>query len=124
MKAIVVAIATVTLSGCATDSYEGAKKDEPVTSALAGEYKIRPNCEKERPDDYSGIALCVRMQTRGLQEVQGFIEEHNIRDGDTTPEAKILAKCSRERQTRDHPDWSGIALCVRMQWRGYKELNP
>ncbi|HKV76578.1 MAG TPA: hypothetical protein VJP02_00465 [Candidatus Sulfotelmatobacter sp.] len=125
MKAMVVAIITIALSGCATDPYDGAQKGEPVTNALAGKDKIiRSTCEKEWVDDYPAIAFCVRTQTRGLREVQGFVEEHNIRDGDTTPEAKIFAKCSREWQSRGNPDWTATAFCLRTQWRGYKELNP
>ncbi len=130
MKAIVVAIATIALSGCATYPYEDARNEDlaaaPVaTSALAGEDKIRPSCEEEWPGDWSAIAFCVERQTRGFRELQRLLEEHNIRDGDTTPEAKIFAKCSREwGNSHGHPDWSAIAFCFERQWRGYRQLNP
>jgi hypothetical protein len=130
MKAIVVAIATIALSGCATYSYEDARKDDieatPIaTSALAGEDKIRPSCEEEWPGDWSAIAFCVKTRTLGFREVQQFLEEHNIRDGDSTPEAKIFTKCTRKwRNSHGHPDWSAIAFCVKTQWAGYRQLNP
>lgn len=130
MKAVVVAIVSIVLSGCATTSNGDTGKDDlaaqPIgTGVLAGEDKIRPSCEKEWADDWSTIALCVRTQARGFREVQRFVEEHSIRDGVTTPQAKIFAKCSREwRTSHGHPDWSAIALCVRTQWAGYTELNP
>ena len=130
MKAIVAAIATIALSGCATYSYEDAQKDDlaatPIaTSALAGEDKIRPNCEEEWPGDWSAIAFCVKRQTRGFREVQGFLEEHNIRDGDTTPEAKIFADCSREwRRSHGRPNWPMLAACFERQLAGYRQLNP
>ncbi len=113
MKAIFVAIATIALAGCTT--YPNI-----ATSALAGEDKIRPSCEEEWPGDWAMIALCVERQTEGFWKVQRLLEEHNIRDGDTTPEAKIFAKCSRERRG----DWSSIAFCFERQWAGYTQLHP
>jgi hypothetical protein len=71
------------------------------------------------------IALCVERQTRGFRDVQRLVEEHNIRNGDTAPEAKIFAKCSREwRSSHGRPDWAMIALCFERQWAGFRQLNP
>lgn len=116
MKAIVVAIATIALTGCATYSYEDAR---------AGEDKIRPSCEEEWPGDWAMIASCVERQTDGFWKVQRLLEEHNIRDGDTTPEAKIFTKCSREwGNSHGRPRWTMIASCFERQWAGYRQLNP
>lgn len=149
MKALAFAIATIALAGCATPPCE-CTCDEPATqrtlvilndpvapaalvapvapasaSVLAGEDEIRPDCEEEWSDNWSGVALCVRMGTEGFREVQRFVDEHRIREGDTTPEAKILSQCFREwRDNNGNPNWSGVSLCTRMQWDGYKELNP
>jgi hypothetical protein len=117
MKAIFVAIATIALVGCTTyPNHELRKAD------LAS---FRPSCEEESPGNWPKIAHCVESQTRGFRDVQRFLEEHNIRNGDTTPEAKIFTKCSREwRNSHGHPDWSAIAFCVKTQWAGYRQLNP
>jgi len=130
MRAVVVAIVTIALTGCATYSYDDARKDDPTaapvaTSTLAGEDNIRPHCEEEWSDDWSAIAFCVKTRTRGFREVQQFLEEHNIRDGDATPEAKIFTNCSRKwRNSYGHPDWFAIAFCIKRQWAGYRQLNP
>jgi hypothetical protein len=118
MRAVAVAIASIVLTGCATAAKPSA------TGVLAGEDKIRPACEEEWPGDWSMIASCVRTETQGFRAVQGFVDVHSIRDSSTTPQAKILAKCSREWRTHGHPNWSMIASCVRTQWAGYRELNP
>ena len=125
MKAIFVAIATIGLAGCTTYPNEEVRKADlaapPIaTSALAEEDKIRRNCEEKWAGDYSMIAACVERQTRGFRAVQRLLEEHNIRDGDTTPEAKIFAKCSRKWRG----DYPSIALCFESQWRGYRQLYP
>ena len=65
MRAIAVAIATIALTGCATDSPEVA------TSALAGEDEIRPVCEERWEDNWARIALCVEQQTEGFREALG-----------------------------------------------------
>ena len=137
MKAIFVAIATIGLAGCTTYSYDERSRQYAVarkadlaatpiaTSALAGEDEIRPSCEDEWPGDWAMIALCVERQTRGFRDVQRLLEEHNIRNGDTTPEAKIFAECSRKwRSSHGRPDWAMIALCFERQLAGYRQLNP
>lgn len=125
IKATVALVAAIALSGCATYSEETLAATPAGSSSLAGEDKIRPHCEEEWPGDWSSIAFCVRRRTEGFREVERFVEGHDIRDGDTTPEADIFAKCSREWQSiKGHPDWSAIAFCIRRQWEGYKELNP
>jgi hypothetical protein len=74
MKAIVAAIATIALSGCATSSYEDAQKDDlaatPIaTSALDEEDKIRRNCEEEWRGDWSTIAFCFKRQWAGYRQL-------------------------------------------------------
>ena len=129
MKAMVALLATIALSSCATHSHEGNRNEDlsatpTPTVALDGEDRIRPNCEEEWSGDWSAIARCVEMRTEGYREVQRFVEQHDIRDGGATPEADILAECSREwRNTYGHPDWSAIALCVEMRSEGYREVQ-
>ena len=118
MKAIFVAIATIALVGCTTyPNHELRKAD------LAS---FRPSCEEESPGNWPKIALCFERQTRGFQDVQRLLEEHNIRNGDTTtPEVKIFADCSRERRRSDgRPNWPMIAHCFERQLAGYRRLYP
>jgi len=101
MRATVIAIALTGLASCATYSNEDARQAAPeakpiATSALVGEEEIRPSCEEEWPDDWAMIAGCVERQTRGFQAVRRLLEQHDIRDGDTTPEVQIFGNCSRE----------------------------
>jgi hypothetical protein len=129
MKAIFVAVATITLAGCTTYPNEEVRKADtaatPIaTSALAKEARIRRNCEAEWAGDYSMIAACVERQTRGFRDVQRLLEEHNIRNGDTTPEAKIFADCSRKWRSSQGPEWSMIAHCFERQLAGYRQLYP
>jgi len=74
MKATLVLIATIALSGCATYSHESNRKDDlaatpTATIALAGEDKIRPNCEEEWSGDWSAIALCLERQWAGYKQL-------------------------------------------------------
>ena len=142
MKAILVAIAAIGLAGCTTYPNEDARKADqaatPIatraadqvatptaTVALAGESEIRPACEEEWSGDWAMIALCVERQTQGFRDVQRLLDEHNIPDGDTTPEAEIFAKCSSEWQSHQgRPDWAMIALCSERQVAGYRQLHP
>jgi hypothetical protein len=130
MKAIFVAIATIALAGCTTYPNEEVRKADlaatPIaTSALAGEDEIRPSCEEKWAGEYAMIALCVETQTQGFRDVQRLLEEHNIRNGDTTPEAKIFADCSRKwRRSHGRPNWPMIASCFERQWAGYRQLYP
>jgi hypothetical protein len=129
MRAIVVAIALIGLGSCATYSNEDARQAGPeatpiATSALVGEEEIRPSCEEEWPDDWAMIAGCVERQTRGFQAVRRLLEQHDIRDGDTTPEAQIFSNCSREwRNHLGQPDWAMIAGCVERQTRGFQAVR-
>ena len=122
MKAIFVAIATIGLAGCTTYPNEDVRTAD--LSALAGEDEIRPSCEEEWAGDYAMIALCIERKTRGFRDVQRLLEEHNIRNGDTTPEAKIFADCSRKWRSSHGPTWSMIALCFERQLGGYRQLYP
>ncbi len=94
------------------------------------EAQILDSCSRNRRSldgrsDWSGIGLCVEVQADGLRKVQRFVGDHGIQPGDTTPEAQILETCSRKWRNADgRPDWSGIALCVEMQWDGYGRLHP
>ena len=129
MKAIIVAIATIALAGCTTYPNEEGRKANlaaaPIaTSTLAGEDEIRPNCEKKWPGNYSMIADCIEIQTQGFRAVQRLLEEHNIRNGDTTPEAKIFADCSRNWRSGSDSIWSMIAWCFERQLAGYRRLYP
>lgn len=123
-------VSVVLAAGCAANSSPRAPSDgvpaaHMAPSTLEGQDRIRPNCEKEWPDDWSAIALCVRTGTEGFQEVKRFVESHHVRLGDGTPEAKIVDKCLRDwPDNHGQPSWPAIALCVRQQWAGYKELNP
>jgi hypothetical protein len=113
------------LSGCATYPYDEQATTPVASSDLAGEDKIRSHCEKERAGDWSAIAFCVERRTEGFRDVQRFMEEHNIQDGDKTPEAEILAECSGGRTNPyGHTDWPAIAFCVERQWAGYRKLHP
>ena len=107
------------------DAAEARSAATSAESVLAGgKERIRLSCEEKWPGDFSGMALCVDMQTRGFQKVQLFVMEQGIQPGDTTPEAQIFDSCFRKwRDSYGRPDWSGTGLCVDMQWRGYERLN-
>ncbi len=122
MKAIFFAIATIGLAGCTTYPNEDVRKAD--LSALAGEDEIRPSCKEEWAGDYSAIAFCVKRKTRGFRDVQRLLEEHNIRNGDTTPEAKIFAKCSRVCGLRvfTATGGEGAERGVGRAWGGFRSL--
>jgi hypothetical protein len=96
----------------------------------APEASILAECSREwrsryHAPDWSTIAFCVESRTEGYRDVQRFIEQYDIRDGDGTPAGDILTNCTREWRTRyNASDWSTIAFCVERQWAGYKRLHP
>ena len=73
MKAVVVAIATIALTACATLSEEPnatTSSEEPIaTSTLAGEDKIRPSCEEKWSGDWAMIAYCFERQWAGYRRM-------------------------------------------------------
>lgn len=114
MKAIFVAIATIGLAGCTMHGNGDVREAElahrkadlsptpsATSAALAGEDEIRPSCEKKWAGDWAMIALCVKTQTQGFRDMQRLVEEHNIRNGDTTPRGKdfhrVLSEVAKQR---------------------------
>jgi len=86
--------------------------------------KIRASCAAQWPGDFSGTALCVDMQTDGLEKARRFVERHEIEPGASNSVAQILMACTSKWRSLDgSPDWSGIGLCVEMQGDGLRKVQ-
>ena len=129
-RSVLTAAMLIALAGCATQSPQG-QPPAPTTSTETNlENEIRSQCEKEwiNPSgnpEWSAIARCVERRTEGYREVQRYVQDHNIQEGDITPEADILSACHREWiNPSGNPEWSAIARCVERRLSGYRKLHP